>query len=74
MLLWPDLKVPDRVVRLTGFDVRRCQLSCGSKVNPNELPLPRGELTNTVILHTWHRSRPQLGAAMDGGSVGSGRR
>ena len=25
--------------RLTGFNVCRCQFSCGSKMNPNELPL-----------------------------------
>lgn len=44
----------NRVFRLTGFNVCRCQLSCGSEMNPNELPLSNGKWTHTaVILLPW---------------------
>ena len=38
------------VFRLTGFNVCWRQLSCGSKVNPNELPLSNDRLTNTMVI------------------------
>lgn len=44
----------NRVFRLTGFNVCRCQFSRGSKMNPNELPLSNGKWADiAVILLPW---------------------
>ena len=59
------------VFGLTGFNVCWRQLSCGSKVNPNELPLSNDRLTNTMVILGFPGGSDSEESVCNAGDLGS---